>query len=246
MPTHYKQYGALSTTAPLPVGVSTASVKQVSDKYYGNLIRSSDSPNNYQAFHSYEIVTDTTNVLNCIPPLGSGDGSGESGSGYILTEYNSEPMKGQLAKVTLVYSAFSEYTPYPTYTEQSSTRQVSITQWADFVTYAGTATAPLNGAIFESDSGVFQGWAAASSFAGNDQMEVGSINYTYTEYSTSEFSSDAEILGTIQEPTGAPVLPGGGNWLLAGSNRGKSGYFYNLSDTYVGSTPEWNTTIYAA
>ena len=106
MNTQGYQYGSISTLAWLPAGVSSASIKQVSDKYYGNLIRSSDSPSNVQQFHSIEVVTDTRNVLNCIPALGAGDGGGASGSNYILTEYNSEPMKGLLSKVTLVYSIF--------------------------------------------------------------------------------------------------------------------------------------------
>jgi len=246
------QYGSISTLAWLPAGVSTASIKQVSDKYYGNLIRSGDGPNNIQAFHSIEVITDTSNVLNCIPALGAGDGGGASGSNYILTEYNSEPMKGQLAKVTLVYSIFSEYDPYPTYNEQSSTKSIPITQWENggstFATIAGTGAAPLNGAIFDGNSATssFQSWNPTSPYAGYENFECANISYTYTEYSTSEFSSDSDILGTIQTPTGAPALAGSGNWLLVGSNRSKTGYFYTLANTYNGATPKWNEIVYGS
>jgi len=285
------QYGAIISSVPLPPGVSTQSIKQVSEKYYGNLIRSSDSPNNYQKFHSIEVVTDTANVPNCIPALGSDDGNG-----YILSEYDSAPMKGELAKVTLTYSILTAYTPDATSNEQSSTRQVSITQWAGFsdpVLGGGNGTTTLNGAIYEAEGwansqsiaqgvannltgswsfggaagyggtiptdlagtssypyftsqSVFKQWAPSSPYVGNDTFEVASISYTYTEYSNSEFSSDADLLGTIQTPIGAPALSGSGNWLLNGSNRGKSGYFYTKNDTYVGSVPPWNTVIFAA
>jgi hypothetical protein len=239
------KYGTFLSYA-LPPGVSTAAIKSVGEDFYGSLLRSSDGPNNTQQFHKVILTTDASNVDACIPALGTGDGLG-----YILTDYSSPTIKGLLATVTLTYSALSAYTPSPTATEQSSTRQVSITQWPDFAANAGTGAAPLNKAIFninpktdvvDADSS-FSGWEPTSIFAGNDTYEVGCISYTYTEYSTSEFSSDADSLGTISSPSGAPDL-GDGNYLLTASNRGKQSYFYFKSDTSVGSNPAWNTTIY--
>ena len=92
---------------------------------------------------------------------------------------------------------------------------------------------------------LFQTWGSGSAYIGNDQFEIPTISYTYSEYSTYEFSSDADLLATVQTPTGAPTLATGGNWLLMGSNRSKTGYFYTKSDTFLSNVPGWNSTIYA-
>jgi hypothetical protein len=238
----------------LPPGVSTKAVKNWKEKFYGSLIRSSDSPNNYQQFHLVTLQCDSANVGSCVPSLGASDGLG-----YILTDYDTDGQKGQLATVTLTYSVQSAYTPNATAVEQSSTRQVSITQWSGFASTFGNGTAPTNGALFKPDSNgnfsvtsSFDGIApylsdgTTNPYAGNENYEVATISYTYTEYSTSEFDSDADLCGTIQTPADAPTLGSGGNWLLMASNRGKTSYFYTKANTYVASVPPYNSTIYAA
>jgi hypothetical protein len=243
-------YGNLSTSGSLPPYVSTNCIKQISEKFYGDLLRNGDGPNNYQLFHSIDLVTDASNVAACVPALQTPDGAG-----YILSNYTTETIPGNLAKITLTYSVLSAYSPDPTGNEQTSTKQVSITEWSKFTDAslgAGTGASPLNGAIFDinPDTGIvdanspFLKWGPGSPYIGNDTFEVASILYTYTEYSTSEFSSDSALVGTIQTPDAAPSLGSGGNWLLIGSNRGKNGYFYSLANTYQSSVPGWNTTIY--
>lgn len=229
------RYGQLSSSVSLPVGVPTASAKQSGESFSGTLIRGSDSPNNTQQFHTIPYVTDVSNLGN-MPELGDGDGEG-----YILTEYHGESETGELATVLLTYSAQSAYTPFPTSTDQASTKEVSITAWPDFATAFGNGAAPLNGAVFASSQSTAQflyflpdAAYGGSNFAGWETFPVATCVYTYTDYSTSEFDSDAELCGTIQSPDGSPpTLPEGGSWLLDNSGRGKTGYFYCLTNTSI-------------
>ncbi len=212
----------------------TGGIKQFNEQYYGDLIRNGSGPDNYQQYKKQEWICDTSNKFANIPALGS------YSDGYTLTNYGSTDMPGGLTHIILTYTYTSLTPPDDTTVEQSSYLEEPIQRHPSFADNAGTAASPLNGALFDPDTGAFTGWEASSPYAGMDTYIVGSTNVTVTQYSTSEFSSQADDIGTKQAPSGY----GGSDWLLIASNRAKQGYYFTISNTYLKSAIGWDSDWY--
>lgn len=123
-------------------------------------------------------------------------------------------------------------------------------------TLAGTASAPLNGAVWIDKNGVAYGqpgydsasgrfsYFGPGSFFGQESYLLPKATYRYS-YNATSVPTAADVGTIVSAPTGSPSLPTGCTWLLTGRTWRRQGSIYRISETYMGSGPNgWNTTIY--
>lgn len=122
-----------------------------------------------------------------------------------------------------------------------------------FIEFAGTPTAPLNGAVFDTDTGGFQYFAPTIEDEINPFAGIRSYYMPITNLSNNSIenqwlpAAEVQTIGTISAPTGsAPALPGDRNWLYTGASvRNIGNIYFEVSRTYAASGPrKWNEQIY--
>jgi hypothetical protein len=114
----------------------------------------------------------------------------------------------------------------------------------NFVDFAGTPSAPLNGAKFDAETGEFAGFTdVTNSLKGVKVYIVPSVMVSTTHYThyIPTLSNSARI--TAFPPIPAP--PNCRNFLLIGQPYRQIGNLYQVTNQYLGSGPDgWSTRIY--
>lgn len=126
----------------------------------------------------------------------------------------------------------------------------------DFVKFAGSAGAPKNGAIFDTETGEFLGFSATTTSAAGStkKNDFGGVNsyivpnvLVYLTYYTWRIPTIGR-LGRIKSGglTGVHRPSNVKNWLLIGKPYEQVGPLYRVTEQYLGSGPDgWNRDIYA-
>jgi len=132
-----------------------------------------------------------------------------------------------------------------------------ITSHASFATFAGSSTAPANGAVWLDAKGVAFGQSGYDSTSGrftyfgpgafygleNYLLPKGQYQFAYNA-TTLPIGSDVGKIAAA--PTGAPTLPGAATWLLTARTwRRTASSIWRIVETYRASGPAgWNAAIY--
>lgn len=146
-------------------------------------------------------------------------------------------------------------TPEPIYSLDNSTSQEPIETHKDFVTFAGTPTSPINGAVFDPDDLTFLNFKqVVSGSAVSNVKWVGmraylnasavwrEIKVTKTKPSASEITS----IGRIDNPPGDAPTPAGRNWLFGAICYEQKARTYTIRREWLLSGPGgWNDVVYA-
>ncbi len=167
---------------------------------------------------------------------------------------------GKFYRVTYVYEGFLNTLPEPVYILNAAASEEPIELHPDFASFAGTPSAPLNGAIFldpdtqkittDNARGVFREFFARLGSAVNPKAGVEaylSPGATWQEVSFSTTRpTDLGQLGLIDEPAGPqPSLGTGRTWLYSGADYTRRGGIYEIRKTWLLSGRNgWDTDIY--
>lgn len=148
-------------------------------------------------------------------------------------------------------------TPEPIYGMDITTSQEPIETHPRFKDFAGTPTAPLNGAIFDPDPDdqTFQTFKQVVSGSTVTNLKwVGMRAYlnasaVWREIKVSKRKpSDTEIadIGKIENPPGGPATPSGRNWLFGSlSYDQKAKTFTSRREWLLSGPGGWNDVVYA-
>lgn len=163
---------------------------------------------------------------------------------------------GQFYRVSYIYEGFMVGLPEPTYDLDESNSEEPIQTHPNFADFAGTPSAPLNGAVFidpetgkpttDDDVGVFREFGIAGGRkAGVQSYVANGALWIETSYSTTRPSSVGDV-GTIETPSGSPPTIGTSrNWLLWSIAYRKRGGIYETRKTWrCSGVGGWDTDIY--
>lgn len=137
-------------------------------------------------------------------------------------------------------------TPAPVFEIDTSTSQEPIETHPNFLTFAGNAGAPLNGAIFDESDGSFLkfGNSAPNEWRGVTSYMMPVVTARKTYISTQPPTDIASLVGKRQDPpftTGVSV----GNWLVATVSSDQRGKVYVVRVEWRHSGPKgWSTPLY--
>lgn len=136
---------------------------------------------------------------------------------------------------------------------ETATALEPIDSHPNFKVFAGTPTAPLNGAVFDPNGGGFKYFAPIvedniNPFAGirSYYMPISRLTNNTIEQSWPS-ATEIGVVGKIAAPSGsAPTLPGGRNWLYTGMTvRNIGNIYFEIQRSYAASGPrKWNEDIY--
>jgi hypothetical protein len=167
---------------------------------------------------------------------------------------------GKFYRVTYIYEGFLLGLPEPVYTLSAALSEEPIELHPDFATFAGTPSAPENGAIFvdpdtnqittDDARGVFREFFAT--VGGLPNLKAGIESYLspgatwqVTYFSTSR-PTDLGDLGEIDEPTGSePSFGSGRDWLYSAADYTRRGGIFEIRKTWLLSgRGGWDSDIY--
>lgn len=138
-------------------------------------------------------------------------------------------------------------------TMETATALEPIDSHPRFKEFAGTPTAPLNGAVFDPKDGGFKYFAPIVSNAINPFAGIRSYYMPISKLTNNNIeqrwptAAELDRVGKIQPPSGsAPNLPGGRNWLYVGVTvRNIGNIYFEIQRNYAASGPrKWNEDIY--
>lgn len=162
---------------------------------------------------------------------------------------------GQFYRVTYLYEGFLGSLPEPEYELDVSTAEEPIATHPDFETFAGTAAAPLNGAVFidpetgkpttDNAKGVFREFSMSGDKAGVEGYLSPGASWSEISFSSTRPSGMGDI-GEIDEPAGSePSFGSGRNWIYSGANYRRRGNIYEVRKTWLLSGRNgWDADIY--
>lgn len=167
---------------------------------------------------------------------------------------------GKFYRVTYTYEGFLNSLPEPVYSLASALSEEPIELHPNFQDFAGTPSAPLNGAIFvdpetekpttDNSRGVFREFLATISGAQNMKAGIESFlnpGATWTEiYFSTSRPTDLGSLGEIDSPSGPqPTIGSGRNWIYSGVDYTRRGGIYEIRKTWLLSGRNgWDSDIY--
>lgn len=163
-----------------------------------------------------------------------------------LTAYKRRVQRLKTDKVRITLSfigIISDPTPW-IIEHPGGSGQDPIETHPDFTTFAGTPSAPQNGAKFDAETGEFIGFTNPSnSLAGVTSYIVPSVIVNASYYT--HFSPQ---LGNVGKLSGFPPIyapPNVRNWLLIGMPYKQIGNLFQVTAQFLGSGPGgWNRRIY--
>lgn len=144
--------------------------------------------------------------------------------------------------------------PDPIYALDTSSTQEPIMANPRFYQFAGTATAPLNGAKFDSD-GLFLGFSPTTGTPPGNAEWLGVeayLSYSAVWRETRVTKSkpgpgELSAINKINSPPGNPPTPSGRNWLYVSPSFEQKAKTYVVRKEWLLSGPAgWNTTLYGA
>lgn len=160
-----------------------------------------------------------------------------------------------ISLITCGYAGITVGETEPVYELTIGESQEPIETHPDFEDFAGTPSAPLNGAIFlneqgevstEDETGIFSGFRSSSDFAGiSAYMDASQVRWRKTWVSKTR-PNDISQLSNIDTPEGPkPSLGGGRNWRYVGLTYQQRGKCYFITKEWQASAAGgWNSTLY--
>lgn len=161
---------------------------------------------------------------------------------------------GQFYRVSYIYEGFIGSLPDPTYELSGTLSEEPIETHPDFATFAGTPSAPENGAVFldpetnkpteDDDLGVFSEFTAGGGKAGVSSYVSPGALWTETSFSITKPTGFGD-LGEIDTPDGGPPTTGTRDWLLWDFSYRRRGHVYETRKTWkLSGRSGWDTDIY--
>lgn len=167
---------------------------------------------------------------------------------------------GEFYRVTYTYEGFIATLPEPDYELQGSLDEDPIELHPNFEAFAGTPSAPLNGAVFidpdtekptaSDELGVFREFRArigpaANRKAGVEGFLTPGVTWTENSFSTSR-PTDLGQLGTIDSPSGPqPSFSGSRDWLYWQATYRQRGGIFQITKTWrLSGRGGWDPDIY--
>ena len=137
--------------------------------------------------------------------------------------------------------------PEPIYSLERSVAQDPIDTHNKFEgEIGGTASAPINSAKFDSETGIFIGFASDSAYRGiTSYLLAGSVwTKSYLSYTQPSSAAQADV-GFISVPDGNAPTPAGKNWISLGLSFSKQGGVYQIQKSWrLSGDAGWDATIY--
>lgn len=170
-----------------------------------------------------------------------------------ISRRSAERMEGaKLWRVSYTYEGFMLSLPDPTYELSGSLNQEPIQVHENFEDFAGTASAPLNNAVFidpetgrettNDSKGVFREFSKGE-FMGVDSFLDPSATWSVVYFTTSLPS--LRNLGKIDSPDGPSPGLSGRNWMMFEQSARKRGHIYEVRLTWkLSGRGGWNSDIY--
>jgi hypothetical protein len=161
---------------------------------------------------------------------------------------------GKFYRVSYIYEGFINSLPAATYELSGTLTEEPIETHKDFEEFAGTPSAPLNGAVFldpetgkptsDDELGVFSEFSVAGDKAGVSSYASPAVMWTETRFSVSE-PSELGDLGEIDSPNGNPPSFSGRNWLLWDVSFRRRGFIYEIRVSWkLSGRKGWDEDIY--
>lgn len=161
---------------------------------------------------------------------------------------------GQFYRVAYIYEGFIGRLPEPTYELSGTLSEEPIETHPNFEDFAGTPSAPLNGAVFldpetnkpttSDELGVFTEFGISGNKAGVSSYASPTVMWTEIRYSTSK-PSELGDLGEIDNPNGGPPNFTGRDWLLWDISYRRRGAIYEIRISWkLSGRNGWDEDIY--
>lgn len=145
--------------------------------------------------------------------------------------------------ISYVYEGVLGAMPEPTYELNGSLEAQPIQTHPDFETFAGTPSAPLNGAIFDEQEAFVEFGISGGKKAGIQSFMDPSA--TWTKVSFSVIKPMLRDLGKIEAPPGQPPKMSSRNWLFWGVSSRKRGGVWELRETWkMSGRGGWDEDVY--
>ena len=165
-------------------------------------------------------------------------------------------LRAELAEVTVTYRGIPEEPPEDFWSVESSTGQEAISTLKNFKDIAGTPDEPINGAIFNEETGIFEGFGpdAPDDLRGVTGFLSPSVVLAVVRYEESSVPSDVDDVGKISPPPSglgsqlaAAYSSGDQNWLKTAAPAVQYGPFWQIRERWLRSGDNgWNTDIYGS
>lgn len=154
-------------------------------------------------------------------------------------------MEANWAKIEITFRGIPPETDEKFYRVTGATNSEPIETHPDFETFATVG----NGALFNSESGAFEGWTPESDFVGIESWFVPNLVFEelWVVANTTQERGIWRTLGEIETPPSSPVRPvvSGRNWLFMGGDVEEWGRGAKIRRRWKQSGPNgWNATIY--
>ena len=155
-----------------------------------------------------------------------------AGSNYLLTNVEQERIAGDLARITLTYTAAYDSLPATTVVEQTAQMEVDIREHPHFNDWSDE---------WDSVAGEFK---PSSSKYGIKSYIAGCTTVIKTEYFSSIPSSGHDSVGKLASP--ATGYGSSDNWLVIGCTRQQQNNFWTKQTTYLYSAKAYDSDIYTS
>ncbi|MES2995900.1 MAG: hypothetical protein V4733_03730 [Verrucomicrobiota bacterium] len=206
--------------------------------------------------YGVDMLTTAEEVPNDFFPLGlRGKGTGHPDFGFMaVSKYTAERGPGKIWRVTYLYEGYLTSLPEPTYELSGTLSQEPISTHPEFAEFAGTPSAPLNGAVFvdpetgkktiDDTTGVFREFGISGGRkAGADSYMDPGVLWTKISFTASDPS--LRDLGKIDSPQGSPPSLSGRNWMFWETSSRQRGHIIELRETWkISGRGGWDEDFY--